>query len=201
MRRDLSSNDRKAMAIIKLLRPFISFILLLFCLCGIVIAQQLKSYYINPTKPSIYVTFFKVGSLAPLKLEESRNRIWLVLHNNTIWNLRIPVYGVPEAYGDCGLFFEVVPSTQIWIPTTIQKNAVQWPPAFENYRLSTGYSTDSLKPGKTLVFSVPSETLQDGFAIRIPYNYEWENQQGVAGRREPVHFVIFSRSDIPKTKD
>jgi hypothetical protein len=178
------------------LRLFIALFWGSIYLCGFVKAQ---SYYRDQTKPSIYVAFVKSGSVEPLWQEEGRNRVWLALHNNTIWDLEIPVFGVSRAYGDCGLFFEVVPSMQSRIPTTIQKFAVQWPPAFERYRLSTGYQVYSFKSGKSIIFSVPWETLQDGYAIRIPYNYGWENRQDVAGRREPAHFIIFSADSIPES--
>jgi hypothetical protein len=177
----------------------IAFIAVMSWLCFPIAAKKGLKCYLDESKPSLYATFSKVGLQEPLWPSDSGNRIWLALHNNTIWDLNLKGYGVPKDYGDCGLWFEVVPKTQSRIPTTIQKYAVKWPPAFETYRLSTYSRIFSLDSGESLVFSVPVESLEDEFALRVPFSYEWENDLGVAAGREPAHFIVITSDVIPKS--
>lgn len=168
-------------------------------LCGsLADVMQAQRYYRDATRPSVFVEVSKVGFLEPLKPGDSPKRIWLTVHNNTVWELRIPAYGVPTAYGECGLFFEVMAGADTRVPSTSPRKRDA--PAFEEYRRSTNFSIQRLKSGAVLTFSVPAEALEPGLAIRIPFSYGWESEQGVAGRREPVHFVAFSSSQMAGPK-
>jgi len=60
-----------------------------------------------------------------------------------------------------------------------------------------GYRT--LRPGKSILFSIPREHLADGLAIRIRYVYQWElDADGVDDKAEPEHFSYFYSNDIPR---
>ena len=170
-------------------------VVLLLCGLALSVTLQAQKYYRDINQPSVFVTFRKVVTGKPLRSKEGATRIWLQFHNNTEWDLRLPAFGVPPDYGDCGLFFEVVVSIDSRIPGTSRRDRIA--PAFDDYRVSQNYSTHRVKPGGVLNFSVPSEALAKGLAIRIPFNYGWESQQDVAARREPVHFVIFSANEVP----
>jgi hypothetical protein len=58
-------------------------------------------------------------------------------------------------------------------------------------------SNIKLAPGKSLVFSVPRETLCKNLKIYIVYNYDWEGREGFMGE-EPEHRVYFYGSSLPK---
>jgi hypothetical protein len=141
---------------------------------------------LNPKKPTVYITYQRMGPREPLFEGESKKGVWLRLHNNTRWKLVLRTGGVPNrSYGDAGLFYEIERTEGSGLTPIASQNHVA--------------SVIQLKPGGSLVFSLPLEHLGKGLAIHLRYNYEWELRRDGAFVRpgEPEHMVSFESSSLP----
>lgn len=140
-------------------------------------------------KPTVFISFVRIGPRKPLEEWESDQGIWLRVHNNTKWSLIFNAAGVPDSsYGDAVLFYRIERTDG------------------EQGRLPIGYqrhvsSVIQLASGQSLLFSLPREHLAKGLAIQVAYNYEWELTKDRAFIRqgEPRHLVLFDSSQIPPT--
>jgi len=132
-------------------------------------------------KPTIYITFERVGKRAPLRNGESDEGIWLRLRNNTRWAIILEMNDVPtEEYGDAVLFYEVLSDDKVVIDARCHV-----------------CSLSKLPSDHSLVFSLPREYLSKGLTLRIRFNYEWEANKNGSTSLEPQHFVEFSSSSLP----
>lgn len=200
---------------------FTVFILILIC-PALSVAQTSKSRVrLNSDKPSVYVKFFKFGEREPDYVGESNERVWLKLHNNTRWPLKLQSHGVNAPVdNELGLFVsveEVITRTNEFkiisspyddpLPpppgSSSQQTAQNDVPAVATPReivCSPPYrdgchvcSSTKLLPGRALVFSVPREMLCDSRKIYVLYSYDWEEYGN-----EPEHRVYFYGSELPK---
>ena len=177
---------------------------------------------IQKDKPTVYITFERTGVRAPLRAYESNEGIWMRLHNNTRWDINFAAFGVPRENGDIGMFYEVeaVPqqiksSEESKLPPLISPPSAPKMSVTENlkhevsksldtqekqiptgYRIRHSYSPFILASGKSIVFSIPSEHLTDGLALRVGFYYEWQDQDDVLTGREPQSYAYFYSSTI-----
>lgn len=204
-------------------------IVILLGLAAIVPAQQRKPHLASNSarilkgKPTVYLTFVRYGKRESFHINESDEGVWLRVHNNTRWPLvfagfgrftrndeEVTVfYGVEEVPKPRGPF--VSPSLPVlpfpYEPPPSQTPASE-PPKVENDKDCEVPSGDwgidvvspvRLPPGKSLIFSVPRETLCKNLMIYIVYNYSWEKQSEYnTFGDEPEHRVYFHGSDLPK---
>lgn len=132
-------------------------------------------------KPSVFITFERVGQLKSPDPGDERERVWLRLHNNTKWPLMLDMSAVPSAeYGDAGLFYDGLSKGEV-----IFRNQCHV------------CTLNSLGPGKSLFFSLPRSDLAKEGAIRVKFSYGWEDQNDVAGGREAEHHVYFEAAKLP----
>jgi hypothetical protein len=59
-------------------------------------------------------------------------------------------------------------------------------------------SSITLPPGKSLVFSVPRETLCKNLRIYLVFNYSWETRNGFVAQNMPEHRVYFYGKELLK---
>jgi len=173
-------------------------------LSGLAKAQTLdKHFKIDSQKPSVYIAFEKIGHRTPLRKDEKGSGVFLRLHNNLRASIRFCAFGIQNGvqmafYSDdleIGLNYEVEREVEdSGLGTSSVSKRKQRPPD-----LPIGYLTGGLchyfelMPGKSLLFSVPSEHLADGLIIKIPFNYQWEE----TSEEKPEHFIRFYSSDLP----
>ena len=132
-------------------------------------------------KPTVYISFERAGKREPLLNGESDEGIWLRLHNNTRWSIKLDMNDVPSAeFGDADLFYEVMADKKVVVDMRCHV-----------------CSTDSVPPGRSVLFSVPREHLAKGRAIRISFAYEWEEDGNRSTVGEPQHLVSFYASKLP----
>lgn len=154
------------------------------------------------SKASIFVSFEHAGNRQPLKAGESSEGIWLRLHNNTRATVFLPTFSVPKELGETGMFYDVVSTAYTddyhdpSVPTMETK--IQYLPV--GYRLGHTSGAYLLRPGRSVLFSVPREHLPERVALKIAFNYEWEleDKMGPVRIGEPEHFVFFYSSSVPK---
>jgi len=169
---------------------------------------------ISKSHPTVYISFVKAGQAEPLYTGESNERIWLKLHNNTRWKLRLDLNGSPgKAYGveipysvkTTPRDREIImfPRVRAHIPPGVdmpEREAVDTSESrkddcdqldfFHGGHLFTLFK---LQPGKSLIFTVPREYLCKRSYICVNYEYEWELDS-----QEPEHKVCFYGYEIPE---
>jgi len=174
-----------------MIKPLLTAYGLCFLLAVVALAQgrpgAIAKVRPNKDKPTVYLTYERSGSRIPLSNGESEKGIWLRLHNNTKWKLILRVAGVPhQSYGDAVVFYEVERiEGSGFIPIGYRSHAA---------------SIIRLKPGNSILFSLPQEHLGKGLAVRVRYNYEWElGEDEFFPVNEPYHSVTFAASDLPSS--
>jgi hypothetical protein len=141
-----------------------------------------KRFRIVKDKPTVYISFDHAGRREPLLNGEGNQGIWLRLHNNTRWAVRLQMSGVPRQYGDANLFYEVLSENEVVIDMKCHV-----------------CSSNKLAPGKPILFSLPREYLNKDLAIRISFSYDWEEDERGSTSLEPQHYVYFYSSKLPRT--
>jgi hypothetical protein len=172
---------------------------------------QTREARISKKHPSIYITFVRTGKREPVYVDESDERIWLRLYNNTRSTLLLKAQGADGrvfAKGnekEIGMFYGVEK-----IPETIGEIRMEGFPAkpqpvqattkdrYEECEVPSGHwchvcSTIELRPGKSILFSVPRDYLCRNHMLYVIYQYEWEEYVG-----EPEHRVYFLGNSLPK---
>jgi hypothetical protein len=173
--------------------------------------QQAKAGSISKDHPSVYITFVRTGKREPEHTSESDQGVWLRLHNNTYSKLLLNAYGAGGyafARGDeqeIGMFYGVEKvekpkglfiEAPILEPSLLEKSSKTQSlntekDKYEECDIPPGNwchscSIIELKPGKSLLFSVPREYLCRNHKLYLVYQYEWEQHVG-----EPEHRVYF----------
>jgi hypothetical protein len=184
---------------------------------------------VSKQQPTVHITFVRFGMREPRYNHESNEGVWLRVHNNTRWpltfhgmdwfideNQEVRVfYGVEEIP-------KPITPIQFFVPRLIAPPPppgapAQPPPQTEAVSQSkTETSKDceaptgdwgthvvapiTLPPGKSMIFSVPRETLCKNLKIYLMYNYAWEkHDKHHSFDYEPEHRVYFEGSDLPNT--
>jgi hypothetical protein len=164
-------------------------------LLAMMAASQKKSappsMRIEKDKPTVYISFVRVAKREPLHEGESKEGVWLKLHNNTRWTLVHAAFGVEPKWGEVGLFYDVELAKR-----RNRSDLSELPLGYDRGDVS---STNNLPSGKSILFSVPREHLAKNLRLRICYNYSWEaGDRGWVGYDEPEHCVFFYGSNVPE---
>jgi len=144
-------------------------------------AQHPKDTHIVKNLPGLYITFEKIGQLQSPDIVDDKERIWLRLHNNSRWPIRLDMGGVPAEYGDARLFFDGLANGEVIFRDRCH-----------------ACSTNLMSPGKSILFNVSRRDLGVGRAIRVKFSYGWEQWDDVTAGREPEHYVYFYASQLPQ---
>jgi|SRR5882724_1015848 len=180
-----------------------------------------QDFRISKSHPTVYLTFDRTGKREPEHVDESDEGIWLRFHNNTQWPILLDVHGAGGTVfsrGDeheIGMFYGVekipVPRSRLTILQSYIPNPGETgnrkPEAakteeskYHDCELRSGNwchvcSRIQLGAGKSLLFSVPRETLCDNLMIYIVYSYKWEDHNGET--LEPEHRIYFYGNHVP----
>ena len=185
-----------------------------------------NTFRILKHKPTVYITFEQFGQREPLRLNESNEGVWLRLHNNSRWSLILEAHGTNGVFAtgkeeEVGMFYGVEE-----VPRSLKAVSSDYdnpPDPRESSRMSNAEtkafvaahkydicevpvsyschvcSTIELPPGKSLLFSLPRETLCGNLKSYVSFKYKWEDED-VAGE-EPEHRVYFYGSQLPKVRE
>lgn len=195
-----------------------------------VFAQRQKTRRANQAarilkdKPTVYITFETFGKLEPIGIDESKDGVYLRLHNNTRWSLVLSAGGFDsemDATGkevEVGLFygFEEISTplsrsgSEFFAPRDPREASRMTELSYieaHKYDKCEVQSNEScrfcsaiqLQPGKSFLFSLPREELCQNLKTYISYQYDWEDDWGFGN--EPRHRVYFSGADLPKKSD
>jgi hypothetical protein len=184
-----------------------------------------KSVRILNDKPTVYITFENFGERKSDGIGESDKIVYLRLHNNTRWSLVLLAQGASDKSlttgkdEEVGLFYgveEVQMSNTYGIIPDIPPQP-RMPPQLTDEEIKADLEASKyeycevpsskfchfcsvirLSPGKSLLFSLPRETLCGNLKTYIAYQYDWENDWGFGN--EPEHRVYFYGSELSKKK-
>ena len=124
-----------------------------------------ENYKLDQSKPTVYIDFVKVLEDEPFEPDDSRERVYLKLVNNSKWSIYIPVFAYIDESKGTGIEYAVErvnDSAPIegTIPQTRQTGDMVTPHL-------------ELKYGKSITFSVPSNHLAINLIIRVDFYYSW----------------------------
>jgi hypothetical protein len=167
-------------------------VLLLICSLILIAPAQRRSVpranrggRLSQSHPSVYISFVREAKIASARNGGMEQTVWLRLHNNTRWPIRLDASGIPKEYGDAELYYAV--------EDTNKGEAL-----FGSTECHV-CSSVSLASGQSLIFSLPREYLVKGHRIRIDFSYDWEKQNDVFAGREVEHSVFFYGSNLPES--
>lgn len=139
------------------------------------------AFRLNKSLPSIYLTFERKEEEKGKVDNEKKTFIWLRLHNNTRWRILLDMSGGVKP-NETSLFYEILDENDVVIEEII----------------CTVCSFNWLKSGKTIPFKIPIEFFKNSKAMRISYNYEWEDSPYSMRGQEPTHYVYFDTDFLAK---
>jgi hypothetical protein len=180
-------------------------------------ANSNTSFIIDLNRPYVYLKFDHIGPGIPRNEEELKTRIWLRLMNNC----RVPIVvlenGTPDGSpkDERQIMFEVVPTTmpKMGLPRFGQmgeasesrpeesaeqsrRGSQKMPPGY----ISEVGSSESIPPGKGILFSISVNHLSKRWRIEIPYTFDLPQGRccrdpNIGG--EPKMVVEYSLWDLP----
>lgn len=159
--------------------------------CALAIAseadrQSRQQVLLDDSKPGVYVTFERFGSRAPEFEGESERRVWLTLHNNYLFSIVVPTFALREPQ-DCE---DPHRSCEVNVPYSVESVSPE-----SDRTLPEGYTAElqtllHVKPGDSLLFSIPAEHLNSTRYILVPFEIEDETGPQKGGIA-PRHYAIF----------
>jgi len=196
------------------------FLLVALSVTQILVGQNSTLKKISPSgekiakdKPSVSLSYEKVGKRKPLREGESDEGIWLRLHNNTRGAIFFCAFGISEdgeklrfyeKGGEIGVSYEVEKMPSGTQGTGTPRNAKEdGNSKNELSDIPTGYRSGSvchvytLPSNKSILFSVPREHLAKNLLIKMEFGYEWEGDYS-SRWEEPQHYVRFYSSSLPE---
>ncbi|MBK9214291.1 MAG: hypothetical protein IPM59_01615 [Chloracidobacterium sp.] len=136
---------------------------------------------VDRRKPSVYFEVVNNRRLEVIDPEDGL--VWLRLRNNSRWGIRVQMSGGrSKSLGDVRLYYDILNAEEAIV---------------EKKRCHV-CSSNIVKPGKGVLFAVPSDILPTGFSLRVKFSFDWEDDFRIAPASEPVHYVFFSSYDLPE---
>ena len=163
--------------------------------------KKAQPFVLNPAKPYAYIEFDHAGKRAPLGRGESKYGYWLRLVNNCRLPIAVTVYArnYPNRGVGIVLFDEVVKIQPMSVSALPAKEGSGCPVPSgeppEGYSKETGSGMD-VEPGKSLLFSIPSNQLSPGWYVRIKFNLDINPESPVD---QPDSYVEFDWWHLPES--
>jgi len=142
-------------------------------------------------KPAVYIAFQRIGLGGQINENDSKERVWLRLVNNTKWSIYIGAFEIKDST-EIGLFHEVESNRKIL-------SDEDFPDVPMGYRSGHARSPDiELKSGKSINFSIPRNHLAENLKIKIDFSFDWEHLKELSDYQfsMPSYSVYFSSLDL-----
>ena len=175
--------------------------------CAVSQNESKKRILLDEKKPGTYITFEKAGDREPTSAGEGDQCIWLRLHNNYRFSIAVPAVGDQTPGTDLGLIYSVSriadvqprivlvgPEDQKQGPSLVERCASRPVPAGTDFDV---FSTVQVKPGESVVFSIPMNHISECFYIETIIRFTFEDRLGSVGN-SLRHVLSFSASGLPK---
>lgn len=162
-----------------------------------VVPQGRDSFIIDPSKPYVYIKFYRLAERRPVSDTESRTGLWLRLTNNCRVPVIVRTFDPGTEDQGVAVEYDVIP---VVIP--IQGGPVGSSKSSKvegEKEVPKGYSFDvgsvtTIPPGTDLLFSVPANHVNPSWYVRVKFEFGLPKTNLGA---QPVSYVTFSWSDIP----
>jgi hypothetical protein len=139
---------------------------------------------LNASKPGVYISFLRVGKIEPLETGVSDTYLWFRFTNNTRWGVWFKMSGVPNAaYGDGRFYFTIIESDGGKIRIDNRCHVC---------------SVNPVAPGRSVVFSIPSNYATRHTFLRMTYSFAWERDKEDEDGSSSTHAVEFYFYHLPK---
>jgi hypothetical protein len=198
---------------------FIGFLLAILMLVPVALSQTIssdKQVKLETNRPAVYVTFECFGTREPRSEGESNKGIWLRMHNNLRWDLKVPGYDLSSpSFGtdqtsaiknqdDQVVLYYDVEETRMRRGAMLFREVPEKPDAKHpgkapriptpsaGYRATDIVHTVRLSSGGSVLFSIPAEHLTKHLAVSFSFDFEWEDSMD-----QTTHRVYFYGSDLP----
>jgi len=139
---------------------------------------------LNVNKPGVYISFLRAGKIESLETGVSDKYLWFRITNNTRWAIWLEMSGVPKAYGDASLYFTIVESNGGKIRIDSRCHVC---------------SVNPVGPGRSVVFSIPSDYATLDAYLRMTYSFAWERDNENEDGSSSTHAIEFSFHRLPKS--
>jgi hypothetical protein len=157
-----------------------------------------ESFVIDLNHPYVYLKFDHFGAGIPRNRNEPTSRIWLRLVNNCRVPIIVSTFGVPDGSpkGEAGVMDTVVPVVVSGatgsgtvplepLPPPLGSASPEQKPSTdakadempEGYMFEVG-SSESIPPGKNILFSVPTNHLGKRWHFEIPFRFDLPEHKG-----------------------
>ena len=174
-------------------------------------------------KPTVFLTYDHMGDLktpkarllqgaapgAASEADKIQSRrgakfLWLRIHNNSPWTIGFPTeslyigaaitaWHLCDGIGVLGLR-DGLEVNACYLVDTTERNG-DMPPRVQG-RIDV-MATSWLPPGRSAVFQVPLEYVSEKLSVYLPFNYEWETENGYVRGGEPEHRAYFYARMLP----
>lgn len=152
---------------------------------------------IDQTKPIVYIDFVKLGEEKPLYVNDSKQRVYLKLVNNSKWSIYVNAFVYGDKEEKRGLYYEV------------ERERLNTRNTFDDTEIPTGYrqgdtrsGATEIKSGDSINFSVPRNHLAENLKIRSDFDFEWSRtwMSGFYTKPYPLPemSVVFLSSNLEK---
>jgi hypothetical protein len=141
---------------------------------------------VDANKPAVYLSFLRITRIESDDPSDDPNYLFFRLTNNSRWPIWLQMSGVSKKeYGEASLYYAIedrksgdvrIGSTQCHV-----------------------CSVNPLKPGSSIVFSLPLKYASRDTRMRIAYSFDWERDNESEGGSDSEHSVVFYFRHLPSS--
>jgi hypothetical protein len=156
-----------------------------------------NAFVLDSTKPYVYIAFDHAGSRAPIFAGESPEGLWLRFVNNCRLPVVIGTFDPGTGEKGIGVLYDVVaiPSSGSGgipsLPGDKERAREQAPEGYSS--TASAYSTMTVAPGKSVLFSIPKNHLARNWFIRVQFTLD----VGEARGDQPYSYADFRWEQLP----
>lgn len=164
-----------------------------------------KNFLIDPNRPYVYLKFDHIGKGLQRSTDEPTSRIWLRLTNNCRLPITVVISGIPvgSPKDEVGVDDNVVADRPMLITNTKdEQKAAAKPntPRMPDAHLPEVGSLETILPGRSVLFSVPTNHVGEGWHFEIPFSFDLPKGKGFRDPNVslgPQMSIAYGMYDIP----
>jgi hypothetical protein len=147
----------------------------------------------DPKRPFVYIEFDHSGPRPPQTPDEPRRGLWLRLTNNSVIPIVVRVRSSIDDPNMTILDDIITPQMH----TFIDSRPLEYGSMPKGYgSRAHAQSSQTIKPGEGLLFSVPANHVSPGWFLQVPFQFDLPPVEH--GADQPVCYAPFAWDDIPE---
>lgn len=141
---------------------------------------------VDASKPAVFITFLRLTNIKPDDPSDDPNYLFFKFTNNSRWPILLQMSGVSKKeYGDASLYYAIEDKET----GVVRFGSTQCHVC----------SVNPLKPGGSIIFSIPSGDVSRDTRMRIEYSFSWERDNEMVDGSYSEHSVVFYFSHLPSS--